>query len=209
MSTSAACRDIGCPAWKGNSSSRPSRRRRPWCEADISQKPDDVPPPVGKRGPQTVRVDLVTVELEARLAEGTTFGYWTFNGKVPGPMLRVRVGDTVDVHLKNADGSSMLHSVDFHAATGPGGGAASTQTNPGEEKSFKFKALIPGPVCLPLRHADGRASHRQRHVRNDSGRAGGRPAAGRSRVLCDARARSTPMAHSASTAVRSSTSRSC
>jgi nitrite reductase (NO-forming) len=113
-------------------------------EADISQKPTDVPPSVGSRGPQTVRVDLVTVELEARLAEGTTFGYWTFNGKVPGPMLRVRVGDTVEVHLKNADGSSMLHSVDFHAATGPGGGAASTQTNPGEEKSFRFKALTPG-----------------------------------------------------------------
>ncbi|MGN6490335.1 MAG: copper-containing nitrite reductase [Devosia sp.] len=113
-------------------------------EADISQKPTDVPAPIGKRGPQTVRVDLVAVELEARLAEGTTFGYWTFNGKVPGPMLRVRVGDTVDVHLKNADGSSRLHAVDFHAATGPGGGAASTQTNPGEEKSFKFKALTPG-----------------------------------------------------------------
>jgi nitrite reductase (NO-forming) len=113
-------------------------------EADISQKPSDVPPPIGNRGPQTVRVDLVTVELEARLAEGTTFGYWTFNGKVPGPLLRVRVGDTVEVHLKNADSSSMLHSVDFHAVTGPGGGAAATQTNPGEEKSFRFKALIPG-----------------------------------------------------------------
>jgi nitrite reductase (NO-forming) len=113
-------------------------------EADISQKPTDVPPSVGNRGPQTVRVDLVTVELEARLAEGTTFGYWTFNGKVPGPMLRVRVGDTVEVHLKNSDSSSMLHSVDFHAATGPGGGAAATQTNPGDEKSFRFKALTPG-----------------------------------------------------------------
>ncbi|MGE0750537.1 MAG: copper-containing nitrite reductase [Variibacter sp.] len=113
-------------------------------EADISLKPTEMPAPIGKREPQTVRVDLVTVELEGRLAEGTTFGYWTFNGKVPGPMLRVRVGDTVDVHLKNADGSAMVHSVDFHAATGPGGGAAATQTNPGETKSFKFKALIPG-----------------------------------------------------------------
>jgi len=46
-------------------------------EADISQKSTEVPPPVGKRGPQTVRVDLVTTELEGRLAEGTTFGYWT------------------------------------------------------------------------------------------------------------------------------------
>jgi len=113
-------------------------------EADISHLAADVPPPIAKREPQTVRVDLVTVELEGRLAEGTTFGYWTFNGKVPGPMLRVRVGDTVEVHLKNADNSAMVHSVDFHAATGPGGGAVSTQTNPGDTKSFKFKALTPG-----------------------------------------------------------------
>jgi nitrite reductase (NO-forming) len=113
-------------------------------EADISKLSTDLPPPIGKRAPQSIRVDLTTVELEGRLAEGTTFGYWTFNGKVPGPFLRVRVGDTVDVRLKNSDDSAMVHSVDFHAATGPGGGAASTQTNPGEEKSVKFKALIPG-----------------------------------------------------------------
>jgi len=113
-------------------------------EADISKLSTDLPPPIGKREPQTVRVDLTTVELEGRLAEGTTFGYWTFNGKVPGPFLRVRVGDTVDVRLKNSSDSAMVHSVDFHAATGPGGGAASTQTNPGDETSVKFKALIPG-----------------------------------------------------------------
>ena len=113
-------------------------------EADISQKSTEVPPPIGNRPPQTVRVDLNAVELEGRLAEGTTFGYWTFNGRVPGPMLRVRVGDTVDVRVKNSADSTMIHSVDFHAATGPGGGAAATQVDPGAEKSFKFKALIPG-----------------------------------------------------------------
>ena len=113
-------------------------------EANISREATDLPPPIGKRAPQTIRVDLVTVELEGRLAEGTTFGYWTFNGKVPGPFLRVRVGDTVEVHLKNAADSAMIHSVDFHAATGPGGGAAATQTDPGHEKMVKFKALVPG-----------------------------------------------------------------
>src|SRR5215204_4306911 len=113
-------------------------------EANISHEASDIPPPVGNRAPQTVRVDLLTIELEGRLAEGTTFGYWTFNGKVPGPFLRVRVGDTVEVHLKNADDSAMVHSVDFHAATGPGGGAAATQTDPGQEKMVKFKALVPG-----------------------------------------------------------------
>ena len=113
-------------------------------EANISQIASDLPPPVGNRPPQTVRVDLLTVELEGRLAEGTTFGYWTFNGKVPGPFIRVRVGDTVEVHLKNSPDSTLIHSVDFHAATGPGGGAASTQTDPGQEKTVKFKALVPG-----------------------------------------------------------------
>ena len=113
-------------------------------EADISREPTDVPAPIGKRDPQTVRVDLLSVELEGRLAEGTTFGYWTFNGKVPGPMIRVRVGDTIDIHLKNSADSSMIHSVDFHAATGPGGGAAALQVDPGQEKSMTWKALVPG-----------------------------------------------------------------
>jgi nitrite reductase (NO-forming) len=113
-------------------------------EADISREPGDLPPPIGKRDPQTVRVDLLSVEVEGRLAEGTTFGYWTFNGKVPAPFIRVRVGDTIDIHLKNSADSAMIHSVDFHAATGPGGGAASLQVDPGSEKSMMWKALVPG-----------------------------------------------------------------
>jgi len=113
-------------------------------EADISREPTDLPPPLGKRDPQTVQVDLLSVEVEGRLAEGPTFGYWTFNGKVPGPFVRVRVGDTIDIHLKNSADSSMIHSVDFHAVTGPGGGAAVLQVDPGKEKSMTWKALVPG-----------------------------------------------------------------
>jgi len=113
-------------------------------EADISREPSDLPPPIGQREPQTVRVDLFSVEVEGRLAESTTFGYWTFNGKVPGPFIRVRVGDTIDIHLKNSPDSAMIHSVDFHATTGPGGGAAALQVDPGQEKSMTWKALVPG-----------------------------------------------------------------
>jgi nitrite reductase (NO-forming) len=65
-------------------------------------------------------------------------------GKSLGPFVRVRVGDTVEVHLKNDDNSIMVHSVDFHAATGPGGGAEFTQADPGQEKIVTFKALVPG-----------------------------------------------------------------
>jgi nitrite reductase (NO-forming) len=56
----------------------------------------------------------------------------------------VRVGDTIDIHLKNSADSSMIHSVDFHAANGPGGGAAALQVDPGQEKSMTWKALVPG-----------------------------------------------------------------
>ena len=59
-------------------------------------------------------------------------------------MLRVRVGDTININLKNSPDSAHIHSVDFHAVTGPGGGAAVTQVAPGHSKSFSFNALAPG-----------------------------------------------------------------
>ena len=64
--------------------------------------------------------------------------------RFPGHFFRVRVGDTVEVRLKNPADSVMTHSVDFHAATGPGGGAHATQTDPGSETMVTFKALKPG-----------------------------------------------------------------
>jgi nitrite reductase (NO-forming) len=121
-----------------------SRAEMESTAADITRDPADLPPPIGTRQPQTVRVDLETVELKGQLDDKTTYTYWTFNGKVPGPFVRVRVGDTVEVHLKNPEDSLMIHSVDFHGATGPGGGAEFTQTDPGAETVVTFKALIPG-----------------------------------------------------------------
>ncbi|MBI3943460.1 MAG: nitrite reductase, copper-containing [Chloroflexi bacterium] len=112
--------------------------------ASVGRDPGDMPPAIGKRGPENVRIDLETVEVEGQLADGVTYTYWTFNGKVPGPFIRVREGDTVELHLKNSIKSVMTHSIDLHAVTGPGGGATVMQVPPGEEKSFTFKALNPG-----------------------------------------------------------------
>lgn len=116
----------------------------PATGADVVRDPTDLPGPLGDRGPEHVRLDLQAVEVVGQLAEGTTFAYWTFNERVPGPFFRVRVGDTVEVHLKNADNSTMPHSVDFHAVTGPGGGAVFTNSAPGQETSFTFTPLNPG-----------------------------------------------------------------
>lgn len=113
---------------------------------DIIRNPADVPPTVGNRKASLVRVTLTAEEVVGTLdpAAGTTYRYWTFNGKVPGPMIRVREGDTVEVTLQNDPGSRMAHSVDFHAALGPGGGAAFTQAVPGQSKTFTFQATTPG-----------------------------------------------------------------
>src|SRR5262245_9581717 len=90
--------------------------------ADIVADPTDLPAPIGTRAPKRMRVDLETVELTGKLADGATYRYWTFNRQVPGPFIRVRVGDTVEVHLTNSHDSKAFHNVDFHAVTGPGGG---------------------------------------------------------------------------------------
>lgn len=111
---------------------------------DLSKNPNEVGQSVGKRAPKHIVVDLVTTEVEGKLGEGSTYRYWTFNDTVPGPFIRVRVNDTVTVNMKNAIDSTHIHSVDFHAVTGPGGGAAVTQAPPGQSKSFTFKALKAG-----------------------------------------------------------------
>jgi copper-containing nitrite reductase len=114
--------------------------------ADIIRNPSDLPSPIGERAPAVVKVTLTTKELVGVLdpASGTTYRYWTFDGKVPGPFIRVRQGDTVEVTLVNPKDSTMVHSVDFHAAIGPGGGAAFTQVPPGQSKTFSFQAGTPG-----------------------------------------------------------------
>jgi nitrite reductase (NO-forming) len=112
--------------------------------ARIARAPDDLPAPLARREAATVKLELEAVERVADLADGTTYRYWTFNNEVPGPMLRVRVGDTVEVTMRNAPDSWMIHNVDFHAVTGPHGGGHATMTDPGGQTGFSFKALKPG-----------------------------------------------------------------
>ena len=103
-----------------------------------------VAPPVNRTAPALVTLDLETREVTAQVADGVTYTYWTFNGTVPGPMLRVRQGDDVELTLRNAPDSTVTHSIDLHAVTGPGGGAKVTQVPAGGSAAFRFKALNPG-----------------------------------------------------------------
>lgn len=116
----------------------------PTAAIDIIRRANDLPPPLSAASPRHHIVNLETTEVIGQLEDGTSYTYWTFNNRVPGPFVRVHVGDTVDVNLANAESSVMMHNVDFHAVTGPGGGATATSANPGETKSFTFKAIKPG-----------------------------------------------------------------
>ena len=101
-------------------------------------------PPAVKRGAETVVVHLQAKEYVGDLAEGVKYAFWSFGGTVPGPMARVRVGDSIEFHLSNAKGSTQPHNIDIHAVNGPGGGAAFTTVDPGKEKIFTFKAKAAG-----------------------------------------------------------------
>lgn len=106
--------------------------------------PPLVPPPIDRAGNARVIVSLETREVKGTLADGVEYTFWTFGGTVPGPFVRVRVGDLVELRLSNHHGSRNPHSIDLHAVTGPGGGAAVTQLGPGQAGAFEWKAMNPG-----------------------------------------------------------------
>jgi nitrite reductase (NO-forming) len=88
-------------------------------------------------------IDLVTEEKLMTVADGFVQKVWTFNGSVPGPVIRVKVGDTVRIHLKNPANSEMPHSVDFHSSQ-VAWNDEMTSIKPGEEKLYEWKADYAG-----------------------------------------------------------------
>jgi len=117
--------------------------RLPVLEAQLGIAPQAAPP-VRRNHPAKVVVKLEVKEVTAELADLVQYTFWTFGGSVPGPMIRVRRGDLVELHLMNDPNNAMPHNIDLHAVTGPGGGAASTFTAPGHQTQFTFQALHEG-----------------------------------------------------------------
>jgi nitrite reductase (NO-forming) len=93
-------------------------------------------------------IDLFVVEKPMTVADGFVqtvyaFGETEAAATVPGPVIRVKVGDTVRIHLKNPATNVMPHSVDFHASM-VAWNDEMTDINPGEEKLYEFKAEYAG-----------------------------------------------------------------
>ncbi len=114
-------------------------------------QPDPKAPPYTPRDPAAPAplagtmhdIDLVIQEREMTVAEGFVQQVWTFGGTVPGPVIRVHVGDTVRVHLKNPKTNALPHSIDFHASQ-VAWNDEMTSIKPGEEKLYAWTADYAG-----------------------------------------------------------------
>ena len=99
--------------------------------------------PASRAGVKEFRIPIQDATVE--IAKGVTYRGWTFGGTVPGPVVRVRVGDLVRIRLVNR--ASMPHSIDFHAARIPMNRAFRTIA-PGDSLSFEFTARDAGAYVV-------------------------------------------------------------
>lgn len=106
-----------------------------------------------RSAPKIIEFTLTVVEKPLVIDDaGTTIPGITFNGSIPGPLMVVHEGDYVELTFVNPSTNTMMHDIDFHAATGALGGATLTQVNPGEQAILRWKATRPGVFvyhCAP------------------------------------------------------------
>ncbi len=132
-------------------------------------------------------IDLVMTEQEMTVAPGFVQKVWTFGGTVPGPVIRVKVGDTIRVHLKNPAENEMAHSIDFHSSQ-VAWNDEMRSIAPGRGARLRMDRRLRRRVDVPLRDVAGAPPHRQRHVRHGHRRARGR--------ACRRSTRSSPLVQS-------------
>jgi nitrite reductase (NO-forming) len=125
---------------KGSHSTATSARPGRGVVAD----PTRFPSPIKRQHSVHHEVKLEAREVEAEIEPDVKFNYMTYDGQVPGPMIRVRQGDTVALTLRNNSHSITWHSIDLHAVYGPGGGADALTVLPGHSKTATFKTMYPG-----------------------------------------------------------------
>nr|WP_281378825.1 multicopper oxidase family protein [Paenibacillus phyllosphaerae] len=99
-------------------------------------------------GPQDGEPDqtftLTAEKKNVTLSSGTMVEAWTFNGQIPGPQLRVKQGELVEVTLVNRDiedGATIhWHGLDVPNAEDGVAGATQDAVMPGQTHTYRFVA---------------------------------------------------------------------
>jgi nitrite reductase (NO-forming) len=100
---------------------------------------DPALPPVSAT--RTTKLHFTAKEVALRVRDDTVVAAWTFEGDIPGPIVHVRQGDTVEFTLTNS--GQIPHSMDFHAAQiDPK--VAFRSVLPGQSLTFTYKPKYSG-----------------------------------------------------------------
>ena len=103
-----------------------------------------VPPPINRNYATRVILDVEVREHVETLADGVQYMYWSLGDETPAKFIRVREGDLVETHFSNHPDNQLAHNIDFHGATGPGGGGEASFVAPGHSAVFTWRAMRPG-----------------------------------------------------------------
>jgi nitrite reductase (NO-forming) len=76
-----------------------------------------VPPPFDGRRGVTREYDLSVTQRQLEVGQGVVVDAWTYDGSVPGPILRATEGDTLRIHMANR--TSHAHNVHLHGRHTP------------------------------------------------------------------------------------------
>lgn len=99
-------------------------------------------------GTPDVRLTLTAQQAPIQLASGRVIDAWTFNGQVPGPLIRARRGDLVEVTLRNRDITAGVtihwHGVDVRNAEDGVAGVTQDAVRPGESYVYRFRVAQEG-----------------------------------------------------------------
>ena len=146
---------LGCiapvhAAYRETTTSAPRTRPQPGFEAirgeeiAVMTSAPNVPPPLTRRHATKVLLNVEVREHTKQLADGVSYTYWTFGDDAPGQFIRIREGDLVETRFSNHPDNTVAHNIDFHAATGPGGGGEASFVAPGHSATFTWRAMRPG-----------------------------------------------------------------
>lgn len=97
-----------------------------------------------KEGTPDRTFTLVAQKKTVTLSSGKTIDAWTYNGQIPGPELRIKEGELVEVTLTNQDIEAGVtahwHGLDVPNAEDGVAGATQNAVMPGETYTYRFRA---------------------------------------------------------------------
>lgn len=100
--------------------------------------------------------NIISTDKEIEVVPGIKYAAWVYNGRIPGPTIRVKEGEQVRIHFRNA--SQHSHSIHFHGIHPGAMDGVFELVQSGQTFTYEFDAE-PAGVHLYHCHASPLADH--------------------------------------------------